>query len=58
LQEGNVLSMTPLPHVPDISWLGLFPTVETVAIQLVLLVLFAFALVRTFVFTTAPGPSR
>jgi high-affinity iron transporter len=58
LQEGNVLSMTPLPHVPDIPWLGLFPTVETVAIQLVLLVLFAFALVRTFVFTTAPGPSR
>jgi high-affinity iron transporter len=58
LQEGNVLSMTPLPHVPDISWLGLFPTVETVAIQLVLLVLFAFALVRTFVFTTAPAPSR
>lgn len=57
LQEGDVLSMTPLPHVPDISWLGLFPTVETVAIQLVLLVLFAFALVRTFVFTTAPGPS-
>jgi hypothetical protein len=47
-----------LPHVPDISWLGLFPTVETVALQSLLLVLFAFAIVRTFVFTTAPDPSR
>jgi high-affinity iron transporter len=58
LQEGNVVSITPLPHVPDISWLGLFPTVETVALQSLLLVLFAFAIVRTFVFTTAPDPSR
>ena len=58
LQEGNVLSMTPLRHVPDIGWLGLFPTVETVAIQSVLLVLFAFALIKTFVFTTAPLSSR
>jgi high-affinity iron transporter len=58
LQEGNVLPMTPLPHVPDISWLGLFPTVETTALQSVLLVLFAFALVKTFVFTAAPDPSR
>lgn len=58
LQEGNVLSMTPLPHVPNIAWLGLFPTVETVAIQLVLLALFAFALIKTFVFTTAPDRSR
>ncbi|HEY8309540.1 MAG TPA: cytochrome c/FTR1 family iron permease [Gemmatimonadaceae bacterium] len=58
LQEGNVLSMTPLPHVPNIAWLGLFPTVETVAIQLVLVALFAFALVRTFVFTTTPSPAH
>ncbi|MES2359162.1 MAG: FTR1 family protein [Gemmatimonadota bacterium] len=58
LQEGNVLPMTPLPHVPDISWLGVFPTVETTALQSVLLVLFAFAIVKTFVFTAAPDPSR
>jgi high-affinity iron transporter len=58
LQEGNVLPMTPLPHVPDISWLGLFPTVETTALQSLLLVLFAFAIVKTFVFTAAPDPSR
>jgi len=47
-----------LPHVPDISWLGLFPTVETTALQALLLVLFAFAIVKTFVFTAAPDPSR
>lgn len=52
LQEGNVMSMTPLRHVPDISWLGVFPTVETVAIQAVLLLLFVFALLKTFMFTT------
>lgn len=52
LQEGNVLPMTPLAHVPDIPWLGLFPTLETVTIQSALLVLFAFALLKTFVFTT------
>jgi len=58
LQEGNVLSMTPLRHVPDIAWLGLFPTVETVAIQSVLLALFAFAMLKTFVFTTRPVSSH
>ena len=52
LQEGNALPMTPLRHVPDIPWLGIFPTVQTVTIQAVLLVLFAFALLKTFVFTT------
>lgn len=58
LQEGNVLSMTPLSHIPGVAWLGLFPTVETVAIQLLLLMLFAFAIIKTFVFAKAPGPSR
>ena len=52
LQEGNVVSMTPLRHFPDISWLGVFPTVETVTIQAVLLLLFVFALLKTFIFTT------
>ena len=51
LQEGNVLPITHLPHVPSIGWLGLFPTVETVAVQAVLLGLFAFGLVKTFILT-------
>jgi high-affinity iron transporter len=58
LQEGNVLSMTPLPHVPDISALGLFPTVETVAAQSLLLLLLAFAVIRTFVLKPAPESVR
>lgn len=49
LQEGNAISITPLAHIPNIPWLGLFPTVETVAIQGVLLLLFAIALLNTFV---------
>ena len=53
LQEGNVLPMTHLPHVPSVAWLGLFPTAETVGIQLVLLALFAFALIKTFVLAGA-----
>lgn len=52
LQEGNVLRMTPLRHAPSIPWLGLYPTVETVALQAVLLALFAFALVKTFLLRT------
>ena len=57
LQEGNVLSMTRLQHVPTVAWLGLFPTVETVAIQAVLLALFAFGLVRTFLIRPSAGAS-
>ncbi|MEO6777835.1 MAG: FTR1 family protein, partial [Gemmatimonadaceae bacterium] len=57
LQEGNVLSMTRLQHVPTVTWLGLFPTVETVAIQAVLLALFAFGLVRTFLIRPAAEAS-
>lgn len=53
LQEGNVLRMTHLSYIPSIAWLGLFPTVETVAIQAVLLALFAFGLVKTFVLRSA-----
>ncbi|MEO8945364.1 MAG: cytochrome c/FTR1 family iron permease [Gemmatimonadaceae bacterium] len=48
LQEGNAIPITPLSHIPNIPWLGLFPTVETVAIQGALLVLFAVALLKTF----------
>ena len=55
LQEGNVLPITNLPHVPSVEWLGLFPTVETVGIQVILLALFAFALIRTFVLTGTPA---
>ncbi len=48
LQEGNVVSITVIPGVPNIDALGFYPTVETLMGQLVLAVLFVFALVRTF----------
>lgn len=38
LQEAKWISITPVDGVPSIIWLGLFPTVETMAAQAVLLV--------------------
>ena len=48
LQEGNAVSITIIPGFPSVDLLGLYPTVETLVAQLVLLVLFVFALVKTF----------
>jgi high-affinity iron transporter len=48
LQEGNAVSATFIPHFPTVDWLGMFPTWETLIAQLVLLILFAFALLKTF----------
>jgi high-affinity iron transporter len=48
LQEGNVVSITIIPGGPHVDLLGLYPTVETLTAQLVLVVLFVFALVKTF----------
>jgi high-affinity iron transporter len=48
LQEGNVLSITIIPGFPHVDLLGLYPTVETLLAQLVLVVLFLIALVKTF----------
>jgi len=48
LQEGNLLTITTIPGAPHVEFLGLYPTVETIAGQIVLLVLFVFALVKTF----------
>jgi high-affinity iron transporter len=48
LQEGNVVSITLIPGFPHVEVLGLYPTVESLLAQLVLLVLFVFALVKTF----------
>jgi high-affinity Fe2+/Pb2+ permease len=36
-----------------VDWLGLFPTVETLLAQTILLALFVFALVKTFAGKTA-----
>ncbi len=38
LQEARWVSITPLDWMPRVTWLGLFPTAESVAAQLVLVV--------------------
>jgi high-affinity iron transporter len=48
LQEGNVIGITVLPGWPHVDAMGIFPSVETLSAQLLLLVLFVFALARTF----------
>jgi high-affinity iron transporter len=48
LQEGNALSITTLPGFPHVEALGIYPTVETLLAQLLLIVLFIFALAKTF----------
>ena len=48
LQEGNVVPITVIPGFPHVNAMGIFPSVETVLAQLLLLVLFLFALAKTF----------
>ena len=48
LQEGNLVSITLIPGAPHLDALGLYPTVETLLAQLVLIMLFVFALLKTF----------
>ena len=48
LQEGNVVPITVLPGWPHVDAMGIFPSVETLLGQLVLVLLFAFALLKTF----------
>ncbi|MEX2152347.1 MAG: cytochrome c/FTR1 family iron permease [Gemmatimonadaceae bacterium] len=48
LQDGNAMSLTIIPGGPHVDLLGLYPTVETLTAQLVLLVLFLIALLKTF----------
>ena len=48
LQEGGVVSITVLPGWPHVDAMGIFPSVETLLAQLLLLVLFTFALLKTF----------
>ncbi|MGQ0539359.1 MAG: FTR1 family protein [Gemmatimonadaceae bacterium] len=48
LQEGNVIPFTVVPGLPHIDAMGIYPTVETLGAQLLLVVLLLFALVKTF----------
>jgi high-affinity iron transporter len=48
LQEGNFVSATRLPGFPTVTAIGMYPTVETMLAQLVLVIAFIFAIVKTF----------
>ncbi len=54
LQEGGLLPATPLAWAPRVPALGIYPTLESLAAQGVLLILLLAALVWTFVI----GPRR
>ena len=48
LQEGDLVSITVLPGWPHVEAMGIFPSVETLLAQVVLVILFVVALLRTF----------
>src|SRR3954464_10047633 len=48
LQEGNIMPITVIPHGPHVEALGIYPSVETLTAQAVLIVLLAFATIKTF----------
>lgn len=48
LQEGNLVPLSAIRGFPHVEWLGLYPTWQGVLAQLVLLLLFAFAVLKTF----------
>jgi high-affinity iron transporter len=48
LQEGDIISLSAIRGFPHVEWLGLYPSWEGVLAQLALLLLFAFAVLKTF----------
>jgi len=48
LQEGNIIGITIVRGLPNIPSMGIFPSVETLAGQGLLIVLFVFAMIKTF----------
>ena len=48
LQEGNLVSITVLPGWPHVDAMGIYPSVETLMAQALLLLLLVFALLKTF----------
>jgi high-affinity iron transporter len=48
LQEGNAIPLTAIPGFPHVEWLGLYPSWQGVLAQFALLILFAFAVLKSF----------
>lgn len=47
-QEGNILSITALNFIPEIDLIGLYPTMETVTAQIIILLAWIFAVIYSF----------
>jgi high-affinity iron transporter len=58
LQEGGALRSTPISGWPTIDALGIYPSIETLAGQAVLIALFAFACWHTFARPSRVSSSR
>jgi len=48
LQEGNVMPITVIAHGPHVEAMGIYPSVQTLSGQAILVVLLVFATVKTF----------
>ena len=48
LQEGNLMRITVIPGAPHVDAMGIFPSVETLTAQGILVVLLVFAMIKTF----------
>ena len=48
LQEGNIMPITVIPGGPHVDTMGIYPSVETLTAQGILIVLLLFATIKTF----------
>jgi len=48
LQEGNIVPITVMRGLPNVPSMGIFPSMETLTGQAILVALFVFMLVKTF----------
>ena len=54
LQEGDAVSITVMRGMPSVPSMGIFPSMETLVPQAILVVLFIFMIARTFIPTSPP----
>ena len=57
LQEGDAVGITVLQGMPSLPSMGIFPSMETLVPQGILLVLFIFMILRTFIPRAEVQPS-
>jgi high-affinity iron transporter len=48
LQEGNIMRITVIPGGPHVDAMGIYPSVETLTAQGLLILLLLFATLKTF----------